>query len=217
MVRYFLNILKKFLFIFFQLKRNIIVFLYYPFLPIKVYSYVPNKKNITFPVKIGHKVKLNPITLVEQYVSINDNCTISENVKKIGKFCSISDFCYLGIENHPTKLISTHSMFYTNNWGYNFFDKNIKIKKTTVLEEDVWLGYNVKIMAGCTIGRGSIIGAGSFVNKDVPKYTVWAGSPAKQISKRFNSRQINFLEKSKWWTKSPVEIKVLYKKFNNFS
>jgi acetyltransferase-like isoleucine patch superfamily enzyme len=102
-------------------------------------------------------------------------------------------------------------------FSHLLFDKNIKIKKTTILEEDVWLGYNVKIMAGCTIGRGSIIGAGSFVNKDVPKYTVWAGSPAKQISKRFNSRQINFLEKSKWWTKSPVEIKDLYKKFNNFS
>ena len=217
MTRYFLNILKKLIYSFLRLKEKFFVFFFNPFLLIKIYSYVPNRKNIIFPVKIGRNVKLNPITLIEQYVSINDNCTIFDNVKKIGKFCSISDFCYLGIENHPTKLISTHSMFYTNNWGYNFFDNDFKINKTTILEEDVWLGYNVKIMAGCTIGRGSIIGAGSFVNKNVPKYSVWAGSPAKQISKRFNSRQINFLEKSKWWTKYPVEIKDLYKKFNNFS
>ena len=119
MAKYFLNILKKLLFFFFRFKEKIFVFFFNPFLPIKVYSYIPNKQNITFPVKIGRNVKLNAITLVEQYVSINDNCTIFENVKKIGKFCSISDFCYLGIENHPTKLISTHSMFYTNNWGYN--------------------------------------------------------------------------------------------------
>lgn len=211
-LRYFKNLL----FHLSKLKEFLIVLLINPFYSIKINSYVPDKRNIIFPVKIGYKTKLNNVTKIEKYVSINDNCIIMDNVKHIGRFSSISDKCYLGIENHPKYLISTHSMFYTNNWGYNFFDKDIFIrtkKKETVIEEDVWMGYGVMVMAGCTIGRGSIIAAGSFVNKSVPRYTIWGGVPAKEISKRFNNHQIKFLEDSKWWLKTPQEIKDLILEF----
>lgn len=43
----------------------------------------------------------------------------------------------------------------------------------------VWVGFNVSILKGVTIGEGAVIAAGSVITKDVPPYTVVAGNPAK--------------------------------------
>ena len=50
-----------------------------------------------------------------------------------------------------------------------------------ILEDDVWIGGNATILPGVTIGKGSIIGAGSVVTKDIPKMTIAVGNPAKVI------------------------------------
>jgi acetyltransferase-like isoleucine patch superfamily enzyme len=50
--------------------------------------------------------------------------------------------------------------------------------------DDVWIGINVVIMPGVTIGRGAVIGANSVVTKDVPPYTVAAGAPARIVRLR---------------------------------
>jgi len=50
-----------------------------------------------------------------------------------------------------------------------------------VLEDDVWLATGVSVMAGVTIGRGSIIAASSVVTKDIPAGVLAAGVPAKVI------------------------------------
>lgn len=52
------------------------------------------------------------------------------------------------------------------------------------IEDDVFIGVNVIICNSVTIGRGSIVGAGSVVTKDIPPYQVWAGNPAKYIKDR---------------------------------
>ena len=46
---------------------------------------------------------------------------------------------------------------------------------------DAWIGMNVIILKGVTIGEGAIVGAGSVVTKDVPAWTVVAGNPAKVV------------------------------------
>lgn len=51
--------------------------------------------------------------------------------------------------------------------------------------DDAWIGMNVIILKGVTIGEGAIVGAGSVVTKDVPAWSVVAGNPAK-IVKRLN-------------------------------
>jgi acetyltransferase-like isoleucine patch superfamily enzyme len=53
-----------------------------------------------------------------------------------------------------------------------------------VLEDDVWLGMRVVITPGVTIGRGSIIGAGSVVTRDIPPYSVAWGTPCEVRRKR---------------------------------
>ena len=53
-----------------------------------------------------------------------------------------------------------------------------------IIEDDVWIGSRVTILPGVKIGKGSIIGAGSVVTKDVAPYTIVGGNPAKEIRRR---------------------------------
>ncbi|WP_276359562.1 acyltransferase [Daejeonella sp. H1SJ63] len=52
------------------------------------------------------------------------------------------------------------------------------------IHDDVWIGSNVTILPDVTIGKGSIIAAGSLVNKNVEEYSIYGGVPAKFIKKR---------------------------------
>jgi galactoside O-acetyltransferase len=49
------------------------------------------------------------------------------------------------------------------------------------ISERAWLGFNVTVLKGVTIGVGAVVGAGSVVTKDVPPYVIVAGNPAKFI------------------------------------
>jgi len=50
-----------------------------------------------------------------------------------------------------------------------------------VIEDDVWLGLNVCVVDGVTIGKGAIVGAGAVVTKDIPPYAIAGGVPARVI------------------------------------
>ena len=62
----------------------------------------------------------------------------------------------------------------------------VSIKKVKI-ENKVWIGFDVKILKGVTIGEGSVIAAGSIVTKDVQPFTLVGGIPAKFIKKIENS------------------------------
>jgi acetyltransferase-like isoleucine patch superfamily enzyme len=62
-------------------------------------------------------------------------------------------------------------------------------ERLTIIEDDVWVGHGVIIMAGVKIGRGAVIAAGSVVTKDVPAYAIMAGVPAKMLRYRFDEQQ----------------------------
>lgn len=49
------------------------------------------------------------------------------------------------------------------------------------LEDDVWIGANAVVCGGVTIGKGSVIGAGSVVTRDIPAGVVAAGAPCRVL------------------------------------
>lgn len=78
----------------------------------------------------------------------------------------------------------------TSNHNYNGHDmKSIpydkkRINKPIIIQDFVWFGFGVTVMPGVTIGEGSVIAAKSVVTKDVPKYAVVGGNPAKILKYR---------------------------------
>jgi acetyltransferase-like isoleucine patch superfamily enzyme len=58
------------------------------------------------------------------------------------------------------------------------------ISKDIIIEDNVWLGSRVIVLAGVTICEGAIIQAGSVVVNDIPKYAIAGGHPAKVFSTR---------------------------------
>jgi acetyltransferase-like isoleucine patch superfamily enzyme len=59
-----------------------------------------------------------------------------------------------------------------------------------IVESDVWIGRNVSLLCGITIGRGAIIAAGAVVTKDIPPYCIAGGVPAKPIKFKWTIDQI---------------------------
>jgi len=60
-------------------------------------------------------------------------------------------------------------------------DWSVVNSKPIKICDDAWIGMNVIILKGVTIGEGAIVGAGSVVTKDVPAWTVVAGNPARIV------------------------------------
>lgn len=90
---------------------------------------------------------------------------------------------------HGNKAITTYP-FGPRVYGVYVKPENLKWKVDIVVEDDVWIGYDVLVLAGVTIGRGSIVGARSVVTKDIPPYSIYAGT--RIIRKRFSD---NIIEK----------------------
>jgi galactoside O-acetyltransferase len=85
-------------------------------------------------------------------------------------------------------LIGPGVVFRTAN--HNYHDRNTLIRlqghssADIIVEKDVWIGANAVILPGVTIGRGSVVGAGAVVTRNVESYSVVAGVPAKKIKER---------------------------------
>ncbi|KEZ15289.1 Acyltransferase family protein [Sphingobium yanoikuyae] len=116
----------------------------------------------------------------------------------IGRYCSIAKTVRSAPINHPFDAITTHPALYERKFGV--VENDIHYDDPQVIEDDVWIGHNAMILPSCRrIGRGSIIGAGAIVTRDVPRYAVVAGNPAKILRERFPTELQQALEESCWW------------------
>ncbi len=154
---------------------------------------------------------------------------ISENSffqdTKIGKYCSIGPNVNCIFGKHPANtFVSTHPAFFSvrKQVGFSYvteqyFDEFAEKKQgfAITIGNDVWIGANVSIMDGVTIGDGAIVAANTLVNKDVQPYTIVGGVPAKNIRLRFKESEIQFLLKFKWWEKKESWISKNVSKFRN--
>lgn len=129
---------------------------------------------------------------------------------KIGKFCSISDDCVIGLPGHSLSAISTSSLFsgVKNGTKSSWVKKDMPHTPVSVnIGNDVWIGYRAMIPVNVSVGDGAVIAAGAVVTKDVPPYAIVAGVPAKVIKYRFPNDVIERLLELKFWNKSNEEIK----------
>lgn len=127
-------------------------------------------------------------------IEIGKDCYIGEKTRirsgnsiKIGNEVMISDDVNIyDTDAHSLNYVLRHKEFVEvvifNNLIKDAKDVDIK-SAPVVIEDHVWIGFNVAILKGVTIGKGAIIGAGSVVTKDVEPFTVVAGNPAKIIKR----------------------------------
>lgn len=85
-------------------------------------------------------------------------------------------------------MLGPNVSLYTVNHPMNKNERRTLKEKTKpiTIEDDVWLGGNVTILAGITIKEGSVIGAGSVVTKDIPANVFAAGNPCTIIKENIN-------------------------------
>lgn len=116
-------------------------------------------------------------------IKVGNNVAFNTNVhinSSIGGKISIDDNVLIG----PNVVFRTAS--------HNFDNPEIPIKlqghniNDIIIEDNVWIAANCIIVGGVTIKKNSVVGAGSFVNKDVEPNTLVAGTPAKIIRKIIN-------------------------------
>jgi len=110
----------------------------------------------------------------------------------VGDHSNIGPYCYIGCSGHISignnVMISPRVSIYAENHVFDQIDVTIKSqgvkKENVVIEDDCWIASNSILLAGVTIGKGSIVAAGSVVTQDVPPYSVVAGVPARVIKNR---------------------------------
>lgn len=113
----------------------------------------------------------------------------SPSLVSIGNDTGIGDFVVIwgggGVEIGEDVLIATHSIIISQTHGVNaVIFKNSSILGKIIIEDNVWIGAGVIVLPNVTVGRNSVIGAGSIVTQDIPANSIAVGSPAKVVSKR---------------------------------
>ncbi len=105
------------------------------------------------------KVSIGKGTMIGQYSHLRGGGGIV-----VGEWCQISSFVNISTVNH-----NVNGEKYFNNVSY----KGIR------LGNNVWIGTNVTVLPGISIGDNSIIGAGAVVTKNIPANTIALGVPAE--------------------------------------
>lgn len=141
-------------------------------------------------ITLGNEVLLGRGTVLgtrEGHIDIGDFSNIGADCRlgttsqiKIGRHVLLAANCYIGGARHNYDRVDIPIMRqgYINRGG-------------VTIEDDVWLGTDVKVLDGVTIGTGSVVGAGSVVTKDIPPYSIAMGIPAKVKGSRKEIRHLD--------------------------
>ena len=85
-----------------------------------------------------------------------------------------------------------------------------------MVDEDVWIGANVSLLAGVHIGRGANIGTGAVIRHDVPPYAIVVGNPAKIVGFSFTPEEIIEHEKSLYSEEDRLPLEILEKNYSKY-
>lgn len=141
-----------------------------------------------------------------EYVEIGNFCSIANGVK----FLLGGQHQMGGVTTFPCHCVLGGG----DSWGEKYDEaerkkngsKPHRVRGTTIVGNDVWIGHSAYILPGITIGDGAVIGTKSVVTKDVPSYAIVGGNPAKIIRYRFKEDIIEKFLKIKWWDWSDEKI-----------
>lgn len=139
---------------------------------------------------VGENVWIEPDFRCE----FGKNITIGDNVY-INFGCIILDCSEVTIGSHTLLgpniglYAANHSTDATERINGGCYGKPIHIGN------NVWLGGDVKVLQGVTIGDNTIIGAGSIVTKDIPDNVIAVGNPCKVIRKITEEDKTDYLER----------------------
>lgn len=122
-------------------------------------------------LRIGKGVYIGKQVHIEANCEIGDYCLLANRVSIVGRHDH--NFSAVGFPMRYAPWVGSRR------FPSPFLDEKV------VIESDVWLGYGVIVLTGVTVGRGSVVAAGSVVNKDIPPYSIAAGAPARVVGQRF--------------------------------
>jgi acetyltransferase-like isoleucine patch superfamily enzyme len=133
------------------------------------------------------RMKISNNVFIDDYF----NCLYPQNVE-IDRNTSLGHYNKLWAFNkiHIGEFTQTAMGLTIVSGGHDPSDYTPIMNDSVLLEGENWIGCNVTIIGGVTIGRGSIIAAGAVVTKDIPPYVIAGGVPAKVIKKRIPAKKV---------------------------
>lgn len=143
---------------------------------------------------------------------------------RIGRYCSIAvGLSVLGLRHPMDRLTSSNVSYELANPAPSelalramrqdhFSDIAIESvpvawdSSAPVVEHDVWIGQQVTLQRGITIGVGAVVGAGALVTKHVEPFTIVGGVPARPIRRRFSDKLCERVLATEWWRYHPRRV-----------
>lgn len=141
----------------------------------KLFGEVGNNVNIDTPFYCDYGRHI----YIGNNVIININCTFVDcNKIEIGNNVLIASNVQIYTATHSTDVNKRLVADWDSSSGLPYFRTYALSVK---IEDNVWIGGGVIILPGVTIGKNSVIGAGSVVTKSVPENSVAVGNPCRVI------------------------------------
>jgi acetyltransferase-like isoleucine patch superfamily enzyme len=131
---------------------------------------------------IGTKVDDSNIVFAPFHTNFGRFITLGKNIF-INHACSFLDLG--GITIGDDVLIGPRVNLVSESHPVNPVNRKVLEVKPIVIKRNVWLGANVTVLPGVTIGENSVVAAGAVVTRDVPDNSIVGGIPAKFIKSVF--------------------------------
>ena len=113
------------------------------------------------------------------HVGIGPGCLFLADTEIGEKVLIAANVAFLNSDDHRMDVV-----------GSAMWDSGRGDRHRIVVEDDVWIGHGAIILSPALIGRGAIVAAGSVVTREVPRYSIVGGNPARVIRMRFTQEQI---------------------------